>query len=1122
MKNVVWRWMSVWIGLALAGTMAQATEFYVSPTGKATGNGSINAPWDFKTALAAPAAVKPGDTIWMRGGTYAMQQPAEFWSKLSGTSTAPIIVRRYPGERVVVDLKSMASSFFVYGKYTWFWGLEIMSTGIPRSTNEAGPWSILQSSVDVHGPGTKFINCYIHDLSSGLSLWADSIEGEAYGNIVYHVGWQGPDRGHGHAIYSQNAAGGKTRKLIAENFLGEAFDIGMQLYGSGAAFVQDYLIAGNVVWNNGLPTGQNVDQIVIAGAGTSKKNIELDSNYVYSSNQTGLNRLGWQWDGRNGDLSVHGNWFIGGYDALDVWNWDKVNFQNNFVCADSGMRQLFVGLLQAAGQVPSAYTWNQNRYCTGTMKYAKTAIDSAGNSSLLSGSDGTVASFKALTGFDTASTFAARPTTGSDVFVRPNKYEAGRANIVIFNWGKAASVQVDLSGSGLKDGDAWEIRDVQNFNGAAVTSGVYSAAYPKATVPMSGLAKTQIQSWSPSMVHTAPAFGTFILLGGAALDGGGTPAPVDTTDPTVNVTAPVTGQVVAGTVTVQASASDNTGVASVQFQLDGAALGAADTSAPYTVSWDTTDVANGSHLLTATASDAAGNQTTSASVTVSVTNTTTTPTTPSTPSTPSTPAGTVAASFAKLDVATQGNWKTIYGKEGALIANDSSVQPSYGVTSFHGASLWTWDSAPTSAAALVRQAGNRIAATWYLTSSFTIDANLTDGKAHQVALYVVDYDSKGRSQRIDVLNTATGATLDSRTVSAFTGGMYLVWNITGHVTFKVTRLTGPNGVVSGVFFGSGTSVPTGDTTAPVATITAPTANQTVSGTVTVNVTATDNTGVAGVQFKVDGTPSGAEDTAAPYSFSWATTGVANGTHVLSATARDAAGNSTTASLTVTVSNAVPVGTMPAPSGYWTMNTADLVSGMELDKSSSKLNLTATAVTSTAGRLGQALAFNGRNSLLAANTAAMMDLTSSMTVSAWIKTTNGTRQEAIVSKYDTSGTESGWLFKTTAAGVLAFRIGGRNSSAGSKEVVDTKKVNDGQWHHVAVVVNLGKTATFYVDGTQTTSQSLPSVSASSGAAFEIGSIVYPFYATYFTGSIDDVKLFRSQLTAAQLLQLASGL
>ena len=71
---------------------------------------------------------------------------------------------------------------------------------------------------------------------------------------------------------------------------------------------------------------------------------------------------------------------------------------------------------------------------------------------------------------------------------------------------------------------------------------------------------------------------------------------------------------------VAAGASDNVGVAGVQFRLDGAVLGAEDTQSPFSVSWDTTTAANGSHSLTAVARDAAGNSTTSAAVSVTVQN----------------------------------------------------------------------------------------------------------------------------------------------------------------------------------------------------------------------------------------------------------------------------------------------------------------------------------------------------------------------------------------------------------------------------------------------------------------------------------------------------------------------
>ena len=81
-----------------------------------------------------------------------------------------------------------------------------------------------------------------------------------------------------------------------------------------------------------------------------------------------------------------------------------------------------------------------------------------------------------------------------------------------------------------------------------------------------------------------------------------------------------------------------------------------------------------------------------------------------------------------------------------------------------------------------------------------------------------------------------------------------------------------------------------DTTAPTVSITAPANGATVTGTVTVSATASDNVGVVGVQFLLDGVNLGAEDTSSPYSVSWNTATAAPGTHTLTARARDAAGN----------------------------------------------------------------------------------------------------------------------------------------------------------------------------------------------------------------------------------------
>ncbi len=101
---------------------------------------------------------------------------------------------------------------------------------------------------------------------------------------------------------------------------------------------------------------------------------------------------------------------------------------------------------------------------------------------------------------------------------------------------------------------------------------------------------------------------------------GNDPGPADTTPPSIALSAPADGSVITGTISIAANASDNVGIASVQFKLDGANLGAQDTMTPYAIAWDTTTVANGVHTLSAVASDGAGNVSTAPPITVTVAN----------------------------------------------------------------------------------------------------------------------------------------------------------------------------------------------------------------------------------------------------------------------------------------------------------------------------------------------------------------------------------------------------------------------------------------------------------------------------------------------------------------------
>jgi len=110
--------------------------------------------------------------------------------------------------------------------------------------------------------------------------------------------------------------------------------------------------------------------------------------------------------------------------------------------------------------------------------------------------------------------------------------------------------------------------------------------------------------------------------------------------------------------------------------------------------------------------------------------------------------------------------------------------------------------------------------------------------------------------------------------------------------------------------------PSGDTTLPTVSITAPSEGATVRGTVRLTASASDNVGVVGVQFFGDGTALGDEVTTAPYSILVDSTTSPDGSHALTAVARDAAGNSkTSAPVTVTVANnTAPPPPAPPPPG----------------------------------------------------------------------------------------------------------------------------------------------------------------------------------------------------------------
>ena len=163
---------------------------------------------------------------------------------------------------------------------------------------------------------------------------------------------------------------------------------------------------------------------------------------------------------------------------------------------------------------------------------------------------------------------------------------------------------------------------------------------------------------------------------------------------------------------------------------------------------------------------------------------------------------TATASLIGQNTTTQGSWIGTYGAQGYDVIGDAASLPGYATVTPSGQATYIWAANTNHPPALQNAGGSgRIAACWYAPTSFTVDVDLTDGQAHDLALYFIDWGDNGaRSEQVQISNAATGAVLDTETVSSFAAGVYLQWKVSGNVLITITDEAGPNAVLSGLFF----------------------------------------------------------------------------------------------------------------------------------------------------------------------------------------------------------------------------------------------------------------------------------------------------------------------------------
>jgi hypothetical protein len=158
------------------------------------------------------------------------------------------------------------------------------------------------------------------------------------------------------------------------------------------------------------------------------------------------------------------------------------------------------------------------------------------------------------------------------------------------------------------------------------------------------------------------------------------------------------------------------------------------------------------------------------------------------------------ARFIGLDSTTRGNWKGVYGADGYSIAEHQAQLPPYAALSFSNELNYVWTNETTDARGLQRTASpGYVASTWFNDSAFEMTLAFNDGLPHQVSFYCLDWDFWGRAQRIEILDAA-GAVLASQDLWQFQNGVYAIWEISGSVRIRLSKLAANNAVVSGVFF----------------------------------------------------------------------------------------------------------------------------------------------------------------------------------------------------------------------------------------------------------------------------------------------------------------------------------
>jgi len=438
--------------------------------------------------------VQPGDTVWLRRGTYS----GTFTSALGGVAGNPVVVRTYPGERATIDGgtggANRVETLTVGGQYAIYWGFEVMQSSTAR-LGDAGTGTPLRPTgvyVQQSAHDLKFVNLIVHDAGHGFYTENTAHNIEIYGCLIYNGGEENQrsgGRSDGHGIYIKND--GIGWKIARDNVIFDQFGFGIHGYAEGGQGLKNLVLDGNVIFNNGTPSDYDNPNLQLGGTTVADNDSVTNNSLFFSAGVGDWNaRIGYSVTA-NGTAVVQGNYLVGGNQTLDLGYWANLTVQTNTAQGASGI------VAQHDPNTPTTQHWSGNTH------YRDPAVQAW----RFNGTDYTFSAWQSATG--AADAVSATLPSSPQVIVRPNRYEPGRAIIVIYNWTSQSTVAVPV-GSAVNVGDTYAVRNVQDIFGKTVASGTYQGG--TISIPMGGVAPPRPIGGSFQSLHTTgPLFDVFVL-----------------------------------------------------------------------------------------------------------------------------------------------------------------------------------------------------------------------------------------------------------------------------------------------------------------------------------------------------------------------------------------------------------------------------------------------------------------------------------------------------------------------------------------------------------------------------------------------------------------------------------